>query len=147
MTKYIRPASTGSTAPDYLGESKDCVVRAMANVTGMSYEEAHSIAKANGREANSGMSIGDWLPMYNEQGIKLMGIFGTTTSAYAISKLDKSVPHYKGMTLRNALRTFSKGTYIFCINGHVMTVIDGKIQDNGYNKLGAYVVAILQKSN
>ena len=51
---YITPIATGATN---LQESKDCVIRAITNVTGVSYDEVHSFLAASGRKQGKGTDV------------------------------------------------------------------------------------------
>src|SRR5271156_2691424 len=55
MSIRVQNSDGGKVAEGFAFETNDCTVRALANASGLSYKEAHRIAKASGRHAHRGL--------------------------------------------------------------------------------------------
>lgn len=146
MAKIIAPIS--QTAVRISGESKDCVIRAAANATGMKYEDIHVIAKKNGRKDGHGTSMEVLLKTYRDIGVHLSGVVGTTDSADLTRRVAKrlNVVHseFNGITLERFLRAKSTGKYICLMRGHAFAVVNGKLVDAGSLRGGTRITAFFK---
>jgi hypothetical protein len=100
----------------FSNEHNDCVVRALANATGMSYEDAHVRAAAAGRRPGKACS---W--------DIVCAVFDPAGERHWLGKRSRS------FTLARFLRTFPKGVFMVHINRHVFTVRDGVVLDTAPN--------------
>lgn len=143
MSKVISP--TSQTTVRISGESKDCVIRAASNATGMKYEDIHVIAKKHGRQDGKGTSMEVLLKTYRDIGVNLSGVVGTTTYADLTRKTAKklNVVHseYEGITLERFLRAKRIGKYICLMRGHAFAVVNGKLVDAGALRAGVRITA------
>lgn len=146
MAKIISP--TSQTTVRISGESKDCVIRAASNATGMKYEDIHVIAKKHGRKDGKSTSMEVLLKTYRDIGVNLSGVAGTTTYAEVTRKTAKklNVVHaeYQGVTLERFLRTKSTGKYICLMRGHAFAVVNGKLVDAGSLRAGTRITAFFK---
>jgi hypothetical protein len=133
------------TGETQAGESKDCTVRALANVTGIAYSEAHHLLETIGlREANSGAHFSNYHKAYLKAGAKRIAFFGKKGVLRSKTVQDKDVISgtYTGMTFETALRHYHTGRYIFIMTGHAVAVINGHIYDTGARRAGRRMVAV-----
>lgn len=95
-------------------DNNDCVVRALANASGMAYADAFELCESAGRKTGRGMNIKLWLPLFEKHiGIERSGYlsgFGT------IKSLSKKM-------------TEKGGTYIVRVRGHLAVFKDGEWVD------------------
>lgn len=95
-------------------DNNDCVVRALANASGMAYADAFELCESAGRKTGRGMNIKLWLPLFEKHiGIEKSGYlsgFGT------IKSLSKKM-------------TEKGGTYIVRVRGHLAVFKDGEWVD------------------
>ena len=144
MSKYTLASSNGQTN---VGNHHDCVVRALANVTGYDYEAAEQICKQYGREHNSGMKCSLHTKMFLDHGFKLVGCFGKTLTASTVEHFykkhtGKTPEFFPGISVGRAMEIMREGKYIVIIHGHAFAVIDGKLIDKGPIRSRSYVCAI-----
>ena len=144
---YITPIATGATN---LQESKDCVIRAITNVTGVSYDEVRAFLAASGRKQGKGTDVESMTAACKHFGLKFIGTFGKTSSARSCSYFGNRQYKYLHVT-RNESITLSKliaslpfGRFIVVIRGHAVAMIDGKLIDTHANPKQAQVVALFQ---
>jgi len=102
--------ATYSSAQD----RNDCVVRALANASGMAYEDAFNACKAAGRKDGRGMNHKVWFPLF-EQHVQLepsryLSSFGS------IKSLSQKL-------------TELGGTYLVQVRGHIAVFRDGSWLD------------------
>ena len=146
MAKIISPIS--QTAVRISGESKDCVIRAAANATGMKYEDIHVIAKKNGRVDGKGCTMEVLLKTYRDIGVHLSGVVGTTTYAEITRKIAKKLnvvhPEFNGVTLERFLRAKRTGKYICLMRGHAFAVVNGELVDAGALRGGTRITAFFK---
>jgi hypothetical protein len=92
-------------------DRNDCVVRALANASGMAYKDAFDICAAAGRKSGRGMKQKVWLPLFEQHvGVEKSGYlsgFGT------IKSLSKKL-------------TERGGTYVVLVKGHLAVFKDGQ---------------------
>jgi hypothetical protein len=122
-------------------DNNNCAVRAAANCTGKDYNWLHAKMKAAGRVDGEGTYFDTYSKVYADIGLKLFGVFGTTSKARYIAH-ELKVESKKGMTLDTFLKTHQKGRYLVVVRGHCTCVIDGKIIDSFSQKGGASVVCV-----
>ena len=95
-------------------DNNDCVVRALANASGMAYADAFELCESAGRKTGRGMNIKLWLPLFEKHiGVEKSGYlsgFGT------IKSLSKKM-------------TEKGGTYIVRVRGHLAVFKDGEWVD------------------
>jgi hypothetical protein len=105
------------------GERRDCVVRAIASASGMTYDRAHKfVAKHFGRKPKKGTYY-----------------FNSTMSNFEKNSLKinrksvKGVPHQflksgKGrMSVGTFIQEYNWGTYVIAVAGHAFTIKDGVV--------------------
>jgi hypothetical protein len=97
-------AQKGATAPRHYNEKNDCSVRALANVTGKSYEDCHSLMKSLGRSNG-----------YPADGRNV---------ASGCMRLGGRI-----RIVRNELQHLNNGKFIVFQEGHCFALIDGTIVD------------------
>ena len=98
------------------GNFRDCIVRALAVAAGIPYENAEAIAKRAGRRHNCGYSTAKVLKFARKDGLKF-----------------KRIPHRTHRQLSTFLRTHPVGHYLLVLNGHALSVVDGRVHDMGFN--------------
>jgi hypothetical protein len=144
---YILNDEVGATNPN---ERKDCVVRAIANATGMNYLDAHSVCKKHGRKNGAGTNWYSTHSIMQELGMKAI-VFGKNRTANWFKNYDKQyvknlvTDHVGGKTLKNLMQDLPMGKYVVYIRGHALALVDGKIIDTGINKANSRVIAIFYK--
>ena len=95
-------------------DRKDCVVRALANVSGISYDDAFDACKAAGRKDGRGMNSKVWLPLF-EQHVQL--------------------EHSRYLSSFGSIKSLSQkltelgGTYLVQVRGHIAVFRDGSWLD------------------
>ena len=102
-------------------ERNDCVVKALATARGISYQQAHTQCKRNGRRTGCGMYEAKWLPMFKRscklEQSKYLGGFKTTTTL--VRKLDQT-----------AERDAQAGIgYLIKTSSHVSVYWNGQLHD------------------
>lgn len=144
---YITPIATGATN---LQESKDCVIRAITNVTGVSYDEVHSFLASYGRKQGKGTDVETMFTACKAFGLKFVGTFGKTSSARSCAYFAKRQYAHdhdssnKSITLGNLVKSLPFGRFVVVIRGHAVAMIDGKLIDTHLNPKQAQVVALFQ---
>ncbi len=100
-------------------QKNDCTVRALAIVTGWTYDQAYDLLKKADRRSHRGFRLGPWL---QSKGYKL--------SEWEIAPL--ALPAVKGERRMNPV-TFIKqnpyGRWIVKTAGHVFAIVDGVAHD------------------
>ena len=107
-------------------QSNDCTVRAIAIVTGSTYDQAYDLLKAGGRRSWEGFHLDRW-------------IYGQVDPAvgdpeYILGWTARRIPFpaVKGQRRMNPhaiSRTLPQGRYVLRFAGHVAALIDGRILD------------------
>ena len=92
---------------------RNCTVIALASVTGLPYEEAHSIAKEAGREDNRGF-----------QSSKLIKHFNLKFGRKQFRKIKRST-----ITVQKFCKKYPEGHYFVRKRGHAYAVINGSVWD------------------
>lgn len=117
----IKPNLRNKDSAGFTHESRDCVVRAIAEAYSIEYKEAHEICKAAGRKDKKGVN--------------------TIVVMNHIDNFDFYNANPK-MTLATFLKKNPTGRFVVRLGGHALSVIDGIIYDDKvsyYNKPGRHV--------
>jgi hypothetical protein len=108
-------------------ETKDCVVRAIASSSGMSYDKAHSfVSEKFNRKFRKGTYF--FTPTMNR-----MAASGEKLNRKSIKPVDINVKVKTGMTkmtVNKFAENFNKGSYVVVVKGHAFTIKDGKVVGN-----------------
>lgn len=143
---YVVPAERGVETPE--NDSKDCVIRAICNVTGKSHAEVSAVAERLGRVKNRGCMQNLSFDLMREFGLTLRATCGTTGAARIYTReADEHGMSYRrcpGITIARSLHHMSEGKWIAFRRGHAFAVIDGKIIDRTPNNPNASVAAIFR---
>ena len=125
----IVPAASGKTAPPAWNEANDCTVRSLANVTSLSYEQAHQTLREVGRTHRNGCHQIKLQHAYVRCGAMRIRHFGEIVD-YAKSFGLYGECSLRGMTVGRSLDgPYATGKHIMFIKGHAFAVIDGTIRD------------------
>lgn len=144
---YITPIATGATN---LQESKDCVIRAITNATGVSYDAVHSFLAASGRKHGKGTNVESMVAACKHFGLTFVGTFGKTSSARSCAYFGNRQYKYlhvtrnESITLGKLIASLPFGRFVVVIRGHAVAMIDGKLIDTHHNPKQAQVVALFQ---
>lgn len=108
-------------------ERADCVVRAIASSSGMSYDRAHSFVadkfKRRPRKGTFGFI----------SGMNSMATSGEKLNRKGVKKVDLTVKTKAGvttMTVNKFAENYTNGSYIVVVKGHAFTIKDGKVVGN-----------------
>lgn len=138
----ISPIEVGYLASDFgLKDSKDCAVRALANVSNMkTYPEFRNRMAELGRRVNKGTPWKIINETYRESGVKQITLWGIMGWKYR-----NYIPHdcysAKGITLKTFLMAHPVGRYVVMVRGHALAVVNGNIIDTASIKSGRRVFA------
>jgi hypothetical protein len=120
-------------------ETNDCVVKAVAAATGVSYDTAHSFVKeVFKREAKKGVQgkeLVDNMKALAEAGSTTIGdktISIEVMAKQAITNMYKLYGEliHRQKTVKSFLETYKTGTYIVTVAQHAFAVVDGVLIDN-----------------
>ncbi len=128
-------------------EKNDCVVRALAHVFGINYNQSHKFCKEElGREDKRGAKVQPLRKITNytfpkEAGMQLSLFEGTSTTKRIkhlgiCPKLGGELknPKYKhkavAYTVKEFIRRYNTGTYLLIVPKHALAVKDGMLIDN-----------------
>lgn len=114
--KYTQPKGNNDIRCD-----RDCMVRAVTNVTKEDYSKVHKLMYDNGWRASRKNSKGNW----EEQITKTLDSLG-----FKYERI--SFPGVKGesrMTAKTLIKMDPKGKYIIRVSKHVSVVESGKLLD------------------
>lgn len=114
IKKQSTSYSAKATVP---GETKDCHVRALALVLGISYDESHQIHKEEGRV--------DGKPTFYSTSQKISTRFGLAPVRYENTKYGRD----GDPTIKQFVWDHPKGKYLVHRSGHAFAVIDGVVHD------------------
>lgn len=117
------------------GETKDCVVYAVASSFGISYDEAHEVAhRVFSREDKKGVPTLAIMQGVKELTDRELSINGKTIKEYLTNPRKTYHLHGKDIARRNRVSTFIKehnqGTYLILTGNHALTIKDGEMIDN-----------------
>ena len=117
------------------GETNDCVVLAIANATGVSYDIAHSYCERYlMRQRRRGVMTNAMTHAWGLGEFKL----GNTISNFQEMPVDDITNTYKlygeyikrKKTVKSFIQSHPKGTYVVLVAGHAFTVKDGTLIDH-----------------
>ena len=117
------------------GESKDCVVYAMASSFGLPYDEAHQVVKEkfNRQDKKGTMSWNIYCKM-KDMAETRESINGKFIREIVTSPTKTYHLHGKDIKRKNRVSTFIKehqqGTYLILTSNHALTIKDGEMIDN-----------------
>lgn len=123
----------GSTIAE--GETKDCVVYAMATSFDMSYDEAHQVVEQKfNRQEGKGTKTSKLLETMRALSETRETINGKTIQEVVDNPTNTYVVH--GQTYKRKPRVYSfaqknnQGTYLVLTRNHALTIKDGVMMDN-----------------
>lgn len=105
-------------------QTNDCVIRAVAIVCGVSYDESYELFKDEGRKNGRGVLPKVWKPILKD------GVFDTKFEYFAF-------PATSGrprMTVEKFCDEFSSGIFVIRTAKHLAVVIDGVLQDTVFHE-------------
>lgn len=128
-------------------EDNDCVVRALAAATEVTYNEAHSfVAEKFGRKPKKGtLNFNHTLDRLKKEGKVLGKTFtkiGDERSKYlpgedyiqpATYYMNNGVLVKRQMTFKTFVKQYPKGTYLLTVRGHAFSVKDGVVVGGNYS--------------
>jgi len=126
-TRAPHAISNPKAAAGFGKETNDCAVRAMANSFGVPYAYAHAAMKAAGRKEGKGTRLADIHEVVisehgGKRGVQIERIGkGVGQSQVSIGVFCKYHPH---------------GSFYCIVRGHAFAVVNGVVQDSGFNKAG-----------
>ena len=125
------------------GEKSDCVVRAITNVSGKSYDEVHTLVKKHGRKDQKGTYWNTSVDVMKELGYACV-TFGKGYAAkyFEFHMNGNRLPKEPRKTLKKVLYDLPKGKYVVYYRGHATSIVDGGIVDLFDNKGNREVVAL-----
>lgn len=134
-------AKVGVTAEQFgIKDSRDCAVRALANVSSFSYPEVYKLMADAGRKRNKGTPWATLHSVYMATGAKEAAYYGSNTAKMACRFNAK---HYnKSLTLKSFINQHTKGKYIVIVRGHALAVCDGGVIDSFANKAGKRLMCV-----
>jgi hypothetical protein len=113
----VKAYKQGVTAPKHIKEQNDCSVRALANVSGKSYEDCQNLLKSLGRD--QGFAVSD------------------RTLAIACMKLGMQWKFIKS----SVKAELPLGKYVILQQGHAYAYVDGNVLDNQKVDIDNFIVA------
>jgi hypothetical protein len=122
-----------------LGKTKDCAVRAFANVLLMDYDETEEVLLRHGYKVNNGASPVAVVNAAHELGFKNIVFFGNRTMYRGRLQLGT----HKGITLKTFLKTYPRGRFIVLYSRHALAVVDGNVVDTFDNNPNRRVIAVI----
>jgi hypothetical protein len=110
--KYVLTAYRTEIAA--LNETNSCTIITLANVTGISYNDAHKIGADAGRIARKGF--------YTEK---------LTAHALKFGHVFRPIPNFSRMTIAAFCEKYPTGRFYVRKRGHAFAIINGVVHDNG----------------
>ena len=95
-------------------DRNDCTVRALANISGYTYDDAFNICKAAGRVSGRGMKKSIWLPLFEQ---------------HANIEFSNYLSDFKTIKSLSKKLTELGGTYLVQVRGHIAVFKDGQWLD------------------
>lgn len=116
-------------------DRQDCTVQALANVTALTYDEAHELLERHGRKRKRGFNIGRLLrlhPILNFFRFQPVGLEKTFKHFRKSDGWGERVraTRSKTMTVNQFVRTHPRGRFYLTTNTHAFALIDGGVVDN-----------------
>jgi len=136
------PFANIGVTPEQFGikDTKDCAVRALANVSAFSYPEAHKLMADAGRKRNKGTPWATLHSVYMATGAKEATYYGNNT---AIMACRFNAKHYNNsLTLKSFINQHTSGKYIVVVRGHALAVCDGAVIDTFASKAGKRLMCV-----
>ena len=117
------------------GESKDCVVYAMASSFDLPYDEAHQVVKEKfNREDKKGVMSWNIYSKMKDMADTQESINGKVIREIVSRPTKTYHLHGKDIQRKNRVSTFIKehnqGTYLILTSNHALTIKDGEMIDN-----------------
>ena len=137
----IKPVDVGYIPTDFgIKDKNDCAIRALANVSTMTYPEAHARMTQLGRRKNRGTPWKALHTAYVEAGAKDITYYGDKMAWHSTNH---NVKHFKqGFTLKTFVSKRPKGRFIVVIRGHALAVCNGAVIDTFASRAGKRVMAV-----
>lgn len=112
-------------------EKNDCAVRCLANLTGMSYPEAHGVLKKAGRLGRKPTEFQVYYPVFQENGIHMISIHGfTEESLYLAENLTKVFYDDATVSVGFCVENLDpEKSYAILTTEHIFSFIRGVIYD------------------
>ena len=101
-----------------LNEDNDCSVKALAIAARVSYAMAHKACAKHGRKPKRGMYTQDILETASH-----------TLNCRVELKIDLRQRNGSRYTVKTIAPLLNKGHYLVFVRGHVLAVVDGKVED------------------
>ncbi len=118
-------SKSNAEASNKMNEYRDCSVVALAEGLCISYEEAHEAMRKAGRRDRQGA--------YTYQIKKAIRSLGFTMEFVGLGQhlIHEIDPRRKNLTVNmvEKLGLFKDGHYIAFTNGHVLSIVEGKVKD------------------
>ena len=95
-------------------DRNDCTVRALANISGYTYDDAFNICKAAGRVSGRGMNKRIWLPLFEQ---------------HADIEFSNYLSDFKTIKSLSKKLTDLRGTYLVQVRRHLAVFKDGQWLD------------------
>lgn len=142
VVKYVRPVEVGYLAQDFnIKDTRDCAVRALANVSALTYPECRDMMADEGRASGRGTAWNTLHRVYVKAGAKRVCYYGKMATEK--NKLTFNVNiSAKGVSLKTLTTILPKGRHIVLVKGHALALCDGKIIDTFSSKAGVHVKAV-----
>ena len=140
-TTSIKPLDVGYIPTDFgIKDKNDCAIRALANVSALSYPEAHAKMTQLGRRKNRGTPWAALHTAYTEAGAKEVAYYGSKMVRFSAKH---KVKHFdKGFTLKTFVSKKPVGRYIVLVKGHALAVCNGSVIDTFASRAGKRVIAV-----
>jgi hypothetical protein len=112
-------------------EANDCAVRCLANLSGMSYHEAHTELRRAGRQTRQETEFDVYYPLYRRSGIHMISIHGFSEEAVYLGENLTSVQHDENhLTVGECLSMLDKnGSYAILTKDHIFAYVKDVIYD------------------
>jgi hypothetical protein len=140
-TTSIKPLDVGYIPTDFgIKDKNDCAIRALANVSALSYPEAHTRITQLGRRKNRGTPWAALHTAYTEAGAKEVAYFGNKMFRLSVKHNVKLFD--KGFTLKTFVSKKPIGRHIVLVKGHALAVCNGSVIDTFASRAGKRVIAV-----
>ena len=136
----LQVKTIGVLSKDFnIKDKNDCAVRALANVSVLSYPEAHKQISEGGRRKGRGTPWGVLHTVYTVNGGKPI-YYGANMRK--LSQKFNAPLQEKSMTLATFLKENKRGSFVVLVRGHALAVCDGSIIDTVANRAGKRLKAV-----
>jgi hypothetical protein len=136
MNTYIELAKRGR---EY-GETNFCTVIAVALCLKTTFEDAWNLMNSKGRRIGKGTTFNDYSKALEERGMTVNNIYSRhrwrdsrtgKVNGYSDPEVSASFPRARYIKTVNDLTTYlpRTGTFLVRINKHVLTFVNGKVED------------------